>query len=558
MSADWHIIFEQKGSASTATGAAGASASGTTQPQPQTSDTSGFFNTAFQFFKQILPFAGPLAIVIQSVRRSKIFSTFMDAFLTTLSAMVDILLIPLIPILGPALQLLIDALPFVMDISQKISAFITGFKSPTDAIEKIFNWLGDLGKNFGNILSQVFNNGVFADVGDKISSLMGSLGTVFGGAAGAIGKILADPTTDFWTVKLPAIAKIALDALKTAGADVWTFIKNVWSTDIVPALEAQFPGVKTFFDDLSTGVKNVGSIISGLTELVNMFTTAWNPNASLLTNLGGIIESFVDEHFPKLSGAVDNFFTTLQTFFAKGGGWDSLTTAITSFFATGGGWDSLKTGISDFLATTWPALKTAVANFSDDLTAFVGVTLPGWIAKGEQVWNDLVDTWNNKIYPVLQTVGDDFTKVGTVVGIVGDVFSSLNLLVLTPLYDAFKAILDILAPFVGADPLKSVTAAANNVTGIVNSVGTFFGDMIKGFQAVGTNYVQDEGLYYLHHGESVQNAAQTSQNSNSSSQTLNVVNNINVTGGQSGASTANLIANSLGAQIKQISIQGWS
>jgi hypothetical protein len=490
--ADWHIIFEQKGSASTATGAAGASASGTTQPQPQTSDTSGFFNTAFQFFKQILPFAGPLAIVIQSVRRSKIFSTFMDAFLTTLSAMVDILLIPLIPILGPALQLLINALPFVMEVSQKISAFITGFKSPTDAIEKIFNWLGDLGKNFGNILSKVFNNGVFADVGDKISSLMGSLGTVFGGAAGAIGKILADPTTDFWTVKLPAIAKIALDALKTAGADVWTFIKNVWSTDIVPALEAQFPGVKTFFDDLSTGVKTVGSIISGLTELVNMFTTAWNPNASLLTNLGGIIESFVDEHFPKLSGAVDNFFTTLQTFFAKGGGWDSL-----------------QTGISNFLV-------------------------------------------------ILQTVGDDFKKVGTVVGIVGDTFSGLNLLVLTPLYDAFKAILDILAPFVGADPLKSLTSAANNVTGIMNSWGTFFGDMIKGFQAVGTNYVQDEGLYYLHHGESVQNAAQTSQNSNSSSQTLNVVNNINVTGGQSGASTANLIANSLGAQIKQISIQGWS
>jgi hypothetical protein len=49
---------------------------------------------------------GVIAFVFQMMRRSKVFSTFMDTLLTELSAIIDILFMPLVPLLVPLLTIL--------------------------------------------------------------------------------------------------------------------------------------------------------------------------------------------------------------------------------------------------------------------------------------------------------------------------------------------------------------------------------------------------------------------------------------------------------------------
>jgi hypothetical protein len=143
MAEEWRIIFEQGSGgapssgnmAAPAAGATGAGPNPVVTPPPQNtsggggasagaSSSGGGMAPVIDFFKQILPFAGPLVFVIQAIRRSKIFSTFMDTFLTVASAMIDILLIPLVPLLGPALKFMLSFLPYLKDISKFIGDFI--------------------------------------------------------------------------------------------------------------------------------------------------------------------------------------------------------------------------------------------------------------------------------------------------------------------------------------------------------------------------------------------------------------------------------------------------
>lgn len=92
------------------------------------------------------------------IRRSKIFSTFMDAFMTTMSAFVDIALVPLIPYLMKGMQVLIRVLGGFQEggLTGALKALF-GEVSLGDIITQLLN-VGGLGiANIGDILKYIFS-----------------------------------------------------------------------------------------------------------------------------------------------------------------------------------------------------------------------------------------------------------------------------------------------------------------------------------------------------------------------------------------------------------------
>lgn len=265
----WRVIFSDE------EGGGGATAAGGGPQSQQSANEAGYFEAAFSFVKQILPFAGALGIVIQSIRRSKVFSTFMDAFLTTLSAMVDLLLIPLIPILMPALQLLISALPFIQKISESVAGFLGGLKNIPDAISKLFPKAGEIIANIGTALSKAFDNPIFQNIGSKLGELFGKLGTIFGTGAKDIWSIVTDDSKDFWT-KVGDIAAVVFKTIGQAGSAVWETVKRIWNEDILPALKQQFPGLFDAISKAKGAFDKVVSIIDTINNVVNTTVTIFN------------------------------------------------------------------------------------------------------------------------------------------------------------------------------------------------------------------------------------------------------------------------------------------
>lgn len=404
----WKVIFEDNenvgGSPNTARTQATA---GNMQTPPQTNDQKGFFETAFSFFRQILPFAGPLALVIQTIRRSKIFSTFFDAFLTTLGAIVDILMIPLIPILAPALRLLISTLPFFMQISKTLSDMFKSAESMNQGIQKIFNWVGGLFGGIGDILQKVFKGGPFAAIGDKLDIMFQGLGKIFGTAAQDIWKVITDPGKDFFTEKLPAILKIAFQAIVESGKVIWNALADIWKTELWPAL---WGWIKTTFPDLEKNIKDVKDVFNDIKT----------------------IASALADTFRILKTIVDLLLLPLRTIYE---------------LLTGG---------------------------------------PGGAA-------NFLNSGSNPLKPVGDAIGEGAWKIWSW------------------------------------------------LTG----------------KAVGGN-INQTGMYLLHKGETVTSEAESRFSRERSNKVINIVNNINVTGGQSGAATGSGIASTLGQQIKQISIMGWT
>jgi hypothetical protein len=385
----WNIIFTQS-----TTGGGGSSAGNMAAPSPpsnagaasggaggtgggSSSSASGSTsNPIMDFFKQLLPFAGPLVFVIQAIRRSKIFSTFMDTFLSVFSAMIDILLIPLVPLLVPALKLLLMFLPYLKDISAYISKFI---KNPWEGIEDIFSKFGDISKNIGEALAKIFPNFgyLFEGIGGKLDTMFKELGRIFGTAGKSIWDILTDDSKPFWTERLPAAAKVAWDALVKAGGVVWDTIVKIWNEEVLQALKEKFPGLFEAIQDVSGAFAAVKKIY----------------------------EEWTSGDYPKWKQAQDDIIVAILdaklTF-------NHIKFHIEEFLNTT--WTDLKLKIDTFLATTWSRLK---ANFD----TFMTNTWPGI----ESSFNTLAKIIKESVVPVFEDWSDRIERFSAFIRLVGDV-----------------------------------------------------------------------------------------------------------------------------------------
>lgn len=386
----WHIIFEQGPSgsgggistpattnqaapsytnvgtpSSTVTGA-GASGSGIGGIGGGAGAAAGG-GAIFDFFKQLLPYAGPLIFVIQAIRRSKIFSTFMDTFLTVMSAMVDILMIPLIPLLVPALKLLLLFLPYIKDISNLIATFI---KDPFKGIEKLFMKFGDISKGIGDALAKLFPSlgGMFGGIGEELKTMFTDLGKIIGPAFKEIWTIFNDSSKDFWTERLPEIAAVGFKALVESGSVVWNSVLKIWTEHIWPALTENFPVLGVMFKSFK--------------EIIDSIVSVWDVNEDIFTNLNNIVGVLISKYFPDLQTTITNI----------AGMWPKIESAIKNFIDVT--WPKLDSNIKDFLAETWPILEVAILKFS-----YKVIDAVDWI-------NRKIDWFSNLTIPAPPSIPD--------------------------------------------------------------------------------------------------------------------------------------------------------
>ena len=117
----WRVILEE-GAPTTTRGGDGGGAGVSQKEQVEaakvTRKTAPVWQNVGKLVGGLVGITSVIAFVFQMIRRSKVFSTVMDSFLTIISAMVDILFMPLVPILVPVLRIIMKAMPTIMEISK--------------------------------------------------------------------------------------------------------------------------------------------------------------------------------------------------------------------------------------------------------------------------------------------------------------------------------------------------------------------------------------------------------------------------------------------------------
>ena len=165
----WKIILTEDLGTGGGTGSAGGQTTFGTDASGQDSTTKTTIANVGKMAAGLVGITGTIAFVFQMIKRSKIFSTFMDAFLTILSAVVDILLIPLIPILGPALKLLMKLIPVAYDASKAMAEWL---KDPWQAMKDIFSGIAGFIENIGKF----FGGGTLGTIADAVGNMLRNVG----------------------------------------------------------------------------------------------------------------------------------------------------------------------------------------------------------------------------------------------------------------------------------------------------------------------------------------------------------------------------------------------
>lgn len=232
--------------------------------------------------------AGVIAFVFQMIRRSKIFSTFMDSFLTILSAFVDIMLIPLIPIFAWVLKYLVKLLPVIMNFSEKVTNFL---KDPWSGLKSIFAWMVELPAKIVKGLGSVFSaiglgnlGDLFKGIAGHLKEAAGKLVPIFSDAVDKIRQIWGDKGLSTWE-KIKQTAGAVWEAIKGFAKVAWDTVKTIWNTDIAP-----------FIKDIWNN--NIAPFLKGVwsDNIVPFLKDIWD---RVITWLKGVWDHFVNKTLPE-------------------------------------------------------------------------------------------------------------------------------------------------------------------------------------------------------------------------------------------------------------------
>ena len=135
----WTILLKEEGGGSSGGGGGSDAGGGGMGQEEETTNKRNQGNLV----AQIVGSAGIIATVFQMIQRSKVFSAFTDAFLTIFAAIIDILLMPLVPVLMPFLKLAMSFLPVAFRISE---------------------WLTPIMQRLGDALDLLFETGDFSGI----------------------------------------------------------------------------------------------------------------------------------------------------------------------------------------------------------------------------------------------------------------------------------------------------------------------------------------------------------------------------------------------------------
>ena len=317
--------------------------SGQASPQEEQKKTNTLLGDVAKFFGSMIGLTSAITFIIQALRRSKILSTFMDSLLTTLSAVIDLLLIPLIPIFIPVLHLITSFIPVAAKINTEISEFLK------DPWGKLIEWLGGSESIFGKALNEVR--------------------TIWGSTGEEIGKIWADEGLSFWD-KVGGTASIVWGNIEATASVAFSAISDWWGTTIAPKIE-EFS--KNLPEDWS-GFINVAS-----TEVESVFKT-----------LGDIWGDPETTTWQKIVGSAITVWESVKTvwsyFWNQGPGhtlWQTVTTTISNWWTSL--WSDGGKGLS-----AWESVQETIGNF------WTGTVVPAatkfW---GEQILPYVEKAWEN-------------------------------------------------------------------------------------------------------------------------------------------------------------------
>ncbi len=189
--------------------------------------------------------ASVLAIVVGAIHRSKIFTTFMDAFLTIMSALADLLLMPLVPILAPLLGWFWKTMrPVIEGLSKDLAEFI---KDPWKGIQNAFGKFGTALET----IAQIFGGGpnsALGVIGTNASTILKVAGNEIAEHGKKMWEILMDKAIP-WADKLSMIweqlKQMWTDfsnnpTVQAAWKEIWTTIGQWFKDNIIDPLRQQF------------------------------------------------------------------------------------------------------------------------------------------------------------------------------------------------------------------------------------------------------------------------------------------------------------------------------
>jgi len=371
----WRVILqegEQTGGAGAAGGVAGAgsvaeqkAAKAQDEIVAEQKKQQPMWANVAKFVGGLVSIVGVIAFVFQMIRRSKIFSTFMDSFLMVLSSFIDILLIPLIPLFSWVLRLLVGLLPNVQNLSKSIENF---FKDPWKAVNDIFAWLVGLPEKIFNGLSTLFGNMGFSG----LSGLMGELGGIWGNWSDEVKPIFktytdnikaiwANPDTSIWDkivlsaheswTAVTAIAGVTWEAIKESGSVIWEYVKTtaagIWDRFYAETLQP--------LKDKMVG----GVIPAGFVDGIQMATAANTQYAGTMADTTA-----------KIKPIIDNFKTNLQSI------WADETTSY---------WVKIEeTGI-----LAWVSIKDMAVVVFNEIGAKAVLVWADVCEKAKKIWDDM-------------------------------------------------------------------------------------------------------------------------------------------------------------------------
>ena len=242
-SEEWKIILEEGTAGGGAPGGV-ASGSAESRVQKEANETikqsAPHWASVGKFAGGLLGVVGVLSFVIQMIRRSRIFTTFMDNFLLVFSAFIDVMMIPLIPIFGAALRWIVKLFPIVFEVQKAISNFLkdpwTGIKNLFAKIPDLLTWLGDrLGKLFEGFGASNLG-GLIKSIFDKLGGAFKEIVPIFNSWVDDMQRIWGDKNLTFWD-KIMQTAKVTWDDIAKAGVILWSAIKDIWVNDILPFIQ---------------------------------------------------------------------------------------------------------------------------------------------------------------------------------------------------------------------------------------------------------------------------------------------------------------------------------
>jgi len=283
-----------------------------------------------------------------------------------------------------------------------------------------------------------------------------------------------------------------LDSLKEAAINAGAAISDAFS----PVL-----GV---FDQVGSGVRNVGSVLSGVGNNVGevekvskslfKYVDAIN-NAS--TTQGGILAGIFPET-AKLITSVDNLFGTVKNGFAKSIkgigsifsgaslGWGAVIAAvIAGIILIIQNWDTIKAAIgtaAEWLNTT--VIQPVIGFFTNLWSGITNIVARIWngivavcSGVGQWIYDNVITPVMNIFAPIIEWYA---TLFGAVWQTVSDVFYNIGVII-TGCWDVICVVWQIVADWFNTNVIQPI---ASFFSGLWTSVTTFVTDAWTGIQAV--------------------------------------------------------------------------